>query len=98
MLKRSAELPVPRDVQRRAGASEIARIWDADSGLVVTLRGSHWEDPAAWGLLLVDLARHAASTYAEAGWSHAQGFARIREGLEAEWAHASDEAPPGGTE
>jgi hypothetical protein len=58
-----SELARPPGVQEAAGAMEIARVWNVDKRLQVVLSGNLWADPAAWGLLLVDLARHAANAY-----------------------------------
>jgi hypothetical protein len=56
-------LEVPDSVQREPKAVEIARIWASHGKQVVSLNPSLWKDPAAWGLLLVDLARHVANVY-----------------------------------
>ncbi len=44
-----------------------------------------WEDPAAWGIVLVDLAKSLAETYSrEHNMDANDAFARIFEGLGAE--------------
>jgi hypothetical protein len=53
-------LPVPAQVSDAAQKMEMARIWVADGKQVVTLSPNAWSDPACWGLMLVDLARHVA--------------------------------------
>ena len=42
---------------------EVARIWAAHGRQHVHIRTGLWEDPGAWGIMLVDLARHAANIY-----------------------------------
>lgn len=44
---------------------ELVRVWAAEGKQHVTIRADIWNDPAAWGMMLVDLARHVASAYAE---------------------------------
>lgn len=49
------------------------------------LNGLLWEDPAAWGLLLADLAKFIASTYqAELRINEKDALKRIVQGLQAE--------------
>jgi Domain of unknown function (DUF5076) len=44
-----------------------------------------WEDPAAWGIVLVDLAKLLAETYSkEHSMDANDAFARIFEGVQAE--------------
>jgi hypothetical protein len=51
-----------------------------------------WSDPAAWGLFLVDLARHIANAYEQAeGRDYGETLARIRDAFEAEWDSPADE-------
>ena len=42
---------------------EIARLWVANDAQHVTLRTNVWPDPAAWGIVLADLAKHVALAY-----------------------------------
>jgi hypothetical protein len=73
-------------------AIEILRVWAApDDAQQVTLR-TYWSDPAAWGLLLVDIARHASVAYGREGRDPTETLARIREGFDAEWSSPTDEA------
>jgi uncharacterized protein DUF5076 len=51
----------------------------------VSLRMGVWEDPAAWGIMLADLARHVAASYAQdARLDPGEALERIKEGLDAE--------------
>jgi hypothetical protein len=52
------ELPVPSVVSGARRSMEMARIWIADGHQVVALSPNLWSDPGAWGLMLVDIARH----------------------------------------
>jgi hypothetical protein len=60
------ELKVPPGAFEAKDASEILRAWVGAGGLQVSLRRA-FDDPSVWGLLLVDLARHAARIYASEG-------------------------------
>ena len=80
-------LPVPDQVNRATKAVEVARIWVADGNQIVVLSPHMWDDPAAWGLMLVDLARHVAAAYKRKGRDAASTLNRIHEAFEAEWNH-----------
>ncbi len=72
----------------------MVRVSVVDGGLSVALRRS-FDDPLTWGILLVDLARHAARIYAlEGGMSEQEAFEQIRAGMEAELDRPTD---PGAT-
>jgi hypothetical protein len=78
-------------VQEDPKAVEIARIWATGGRQLVTLRTDLWTDPAAWGLMLTDLARHVAQAYAaDKGLDPEQVLRRIKIGFDAEWAHPTD--------
>jgi hypothetical protein len=49
-----------------------------------------WQEPGAWGLLLADVARHAAKAYANEGRDEAEVLVRIRQFLDAELASPTD--------
>jgi len=90
--KSSSELTPPPLANMHAEATEVMRIWTAPGeGPHVTLRTT-WEDPAAWGVMLVDVARHAANAYAKEGWKRAEALAQIKALFDAEWASPTDEA------
>jgi hypothetical protein len=83
-------LGIPPDAHENAAAAEILRAWSVNGGLHVSLKPS-FENPAIWGLLLVDLARHAARAYAVEGrQSEASVLRDIRRTLDAEWQHSTD--------
>ena len=58
-------LDVPDEVTGAAEGQEVLRAWIADDGLVCALQPDAWENTAAWGLLLADLARHVANATRE---------------------------------
>jgi hypothetical protein len=88
--KKKGELVIPPSAQKDREALELARIWAAEGAQHVTLRADCWEDPAAWGLMLVDLAQHLANAYQQMGWDRGEALARIRAGFEAEWTSPTD--------
>jgi hypothetical protein len=72
-------------------AVEILRVWAAPgSPQQLTLR-TCWKDPGAWGLLLVDVARHAAQAYEREGRDPKAVLERIRELFNAEWSCPTDD-------
>ena len=84
------ELEVPPIANSNPHAMEVLRVW-AGPGLPqqVTLRTT-WKDYGAWGLLLADVARHAAKAYANEGHNAADVLARIRQLLDAEFSKPTD--------
>lgn len=49
-----------------------------------------WKDAGAWGLLLADIARHAANAYGNEGYNHAEVLTRIRQLLDLELSNPTD--------
>ncbi len=87
-------LSVPPDALEKGG-HEGRRAAIVEGGVRIALRRS-FDDPFTWGVLLVDLARHAARIYAlETSLSEDEAFEQIREGMEAEIARPTD---PGSTQ
>lgn len=78
------EQPLPPDVISRDDAIEVLRAFVVDGGLSIAFTRA-FEEPDMWGLLLVDIARHAARAYArEGGFTEDEALARIVEMFEAE--------------
>ena len=72
-------------------AFEILRVWVAKGGQHMSLRAGAWADPAAWGLLLVDVARHVANAYQqEAGRDQLKTLQRIKAAWDLEWGSPTD--------
>ena len=84
------EQPLPPDVLDRDDAVEILRVFVLDGGLSMAFQRA-FEEPDMWGLLLVDLARHAARAYArESEFTEEEALARILDMFESEIARPSD--------
>jgi hypothetical protein len=95
-VKLENELPIPPLARTADSAVEIARVWVADGDQHVTLATAIWKDPASWGVVLADLARHVARACAEtAGLSSDAALNRIQQALIAELDSPTDE-PTGG--
>jgi hypothetical protein len=75
--------PPPFAEQREA--VEILRVWAlVGKGQQFSVQPV-WKDPAAWGLLFVDLARYLAHVYEQEGMNGDQVLLRIRQAFDAEW-------------
>ncbi len=59
------QLAVPTAAQKDAASFELIRVWVAQQSQQITLRPGVWEDPAAWGVMLADLARNIVQVHAE---------------------------------
>lgn len=86
------ELPIPGVAASQARSIELVRVWASDGKQYVSLATGLWDDPAIWGIMLVDLAKHIANAYGETSeLDHAQALARLKEGFDAEWDKSTDE-------
>jgi hypothetical protein len=89
-------LDIPDAVRSDPDSFELLRVWIAHGGQHVTLRTGGWDDPAAWGIMLADVARHVANAYhQEKGLDRAASLERIKAGLYVEFESPTDE-PTGG--
>jgi Domain of unknown function (DUF5076) len=59
------ELLVPPGAASRKDSREILRAWRVGDGLHCSLAPDAWEEPAAWGLALADIAQHVATALQE---------------------------------
>ena len=85
-----AELAIPSGASATAGSVEVLRAWIVDGGLHVSLLPA-FETPDMWGLLLADIARHAARSFAaEKRFSEEQAMQSIVELLVAELEQPTD--------
>ena len=83
------ELPIPPDALELGGV-EILRALVVDNGLSVTLQRA-FETPNIWGMLLVDVARHAARIFAkETDLSEDEVLREIRQMFNAELDRPTD--------
>ena len=84
------EQPLPPDVMARDDAIEVLRAFVVDGGLSIAFQRA-FEEPDMWGLMLVDIARHAARAYSrESEYTEDEALARIVEMFEAEIARPTD--------
>jgi len=82
--------PLPPDVVGREDATEVLRAFVLDGGLSIAFMRA-FEDPEMWGLLLVDIARHAARAYArESDYTEDEALERIVEMFESELSRPTD--------
>ncbi len=69
---------------------EVLRAWIVGEGLQVSMQPA-FDDPSIWGILLVDVARHAARMYADqGGCTFEQAMTKIRFMWDAETAKPTD--------
>jgi hypothetical protein len=74
----------------RDDATEVLRAFVVDGGLSIAFTRA-FEEPDMWGMLLVDIARHAARAYArESAFTEDEALTRILEMFEAEIARPTD--------
>ena len=81
---------MPPDVMGRDDATEVLRAFVVDGGLSIAFTRA-FEEPDMWGLMLVDIARHAARAYAqESSYTEEEALARVVDTFEAEIARPTD--------
>jgi hypothetical protein len=86
------ELEPPLLALEREESFEILRLWGASNQPQDFTLRTIWADPGAWGLALVDIARHAARAYAKSGqFEEREALDRIRQLFDAEWENPTDE-------
>ncbi|HRN82637.1 MAG TPA: DUF5076 domain-containing protein [Nitrosomonas europaea] len=86
-----SELKTPDSVLSDKSSFEVLRVWDTGQGLKIVLRSDVWSDPAAYGIMLADLAKHIANAYFQAqGKDVATTLLRVLEGFNAELDFPSD--------
>lgn len=91
MFKKKINKIAPPPRAKKDGSQEIARIWVSPDGNQQFVLLPTWEDPAAWGLMLVDLAKHISAAYQNSsGVDSREVLQRIKVGFEAEWEPATD--------
>src|SRR5579872_6206664 len=71
------EQPLPPDVIGRDDAVEVLRAFVLDGGLSIAFTRA-FEEPDMWGLLLVDIARHASRAFAREQLQRRRGFGAHR--------------------
>jgi len=71
-------------------AVEVLRVWAAPGQTQQLTLRTTWKDAGAWGLLLADVAFHAANAYANEGLNRAEVLGKIRHFLNAEFSRPTD--------
>ena len=85
------ELKIPDLAKSDPDSVEILRTWLSGGLQHVTVKTGVWDDPAAWGLMLADLARHIANAYAAGGSDREEALRRIVQGFQIEMDSPTDE-------
>ncbi len=84
------EQPIPPDALTNDEAVEVLRAFVVDGGLSISFVRA-FDDPQMWGMVLVDIARHAARAYEKEGaMSEADALASITEMFTSELSHVTD--------
>jgi hypothetical protein len=92
VFKTSKQQLAPPPLANERDASEVLRAWILPdwSRMQVALQTQH-DDPAVWGILLADVARHAAKAYELNGkYSENDALRRIRQVFDAEWSSPTE--------
>jgi Domain of unknown function (DUF5076) len=85
------QLSIPEVTKTDPRSFELLRVWIANKGQHVSLRVGVWRDPAAWGIMLADLAKHIVNSYAQdAALDRLQTLQRIKAAFDAELAKPTD--------
>jgi hypothetical protein len=85
------QLPIPDAARKDPKSFEVLRVWVANQSQHVSLRADVWKDPAAWGIMLSDLARHVANSYQQgAGLDRLETLHRINAAFNAEMGSPTD--------
>jgi hypothetical protein len=86
------QLLIPDAAKEDPKSFELLRVWVANKGQHVSLRTGVWSDPAAWGIMLADLARHVANSFQQdAGLDRLKTLQRIKAVLDTELASPTGE-------
>ena len=84
------EQPIPPDAAANPDAVEVLRAFVVDGGLSISFVRA-FDDPSMWGMMLVDIARHAARAFDKEGaMSEAEALAAIVEMFDAELSVVTD--------
>jgi hypothetical protein len=90
--RKDARSLTPPPNAKNPAAVEILRVWVVPGEAQQVVLEPTWQEPGVWGLLLADLARHAAKAYANNGLDEQATLARICQFLESELASPTDSA------
>ena len=85
------QLLIPEAAKKDPKAIELLRIWLVGEQQHVSLRVGVWDDPAGWGIMLADLARHVANSYQQSRGQNAnEALERIKAAIDAELSSPTD--------
>ena len=88
--KSKSELAKPPIADEKE-ARECLRVWCGPGLPQQFVVETMWDDPGAWGLLLVDVARHVAKAYEGShGINESEALDRIKQLFDAEWSSPTD--------
>jgi hypothetical protein len=89
---KGGRLKIPEFLKGDSAAEEILSVWKLNGPQTVLVEPGTWDDPAAWGLLLVDIARHVSKAFEQnTDISKQDAFKRIMEGFNAEISSPTDD-------
>ncbi len=84
------EQPIPPDALADEKAVEVLRAFVVDGGLSISFTRA-FDDPSMWGMMLVDIARHAARAFAKEGvMNEEEALGRISDMFAAELQDVTD--------
>ncbi len=84
------ELSLPSKMP--SSAKEVLRLWIDDEKNWFILNIDKFPDAAMWGLVMADLARHAARAHSQSsGQEYKNILHKIKQGFDAEWDNPTDE-------
>jgi hypothetical protein len=87
MDRHQHELLIPPPVAGDQRARELLRAWASGGKQHISIDTKAWSDPGAWGIMLVDLAKHVANAYDQSGkMKSAAVLDRIKGHFDAMWA------------
>lgn len=90
MAGKPKEQPIPPDALGRDDAVEVLRAFVIDGGLSISFMRA-FDQPDMWGMLLVDIARHAARVFEKEGvCSTEEAMERMRAMFDTELARPTD--------
>lgn len=85
------QLLIPDAARQDSRSFELLRVWVANNAQHVSLRVGTWDDPAAWGIMLADLANHVANSYyQDAHLDPVKALQRIKAAFDAEFKLPTD--------
>ena len=85
------QLDVPPGPAADAKAFELARVWSSQGHQYYVLNVKPFDDPTVWGILALDVMKHAARAYQQLdGRSKEEAYKRILAGFTAEMQHPTE--------